>query len=78
MKVKRRTPTGKNVMHKRKERPAKAKCANCGSLLHGTPRFVQNNIGKLSKSEKRPNRSYGGYLCSKCGRELLRERARSI
>ncbi|OYT42341.1 MAG: 50S ribosomal protein L34e [Candidatus Aenigmarchaeota archaeon ex4484_224] len=49
--------------------PKIARCAICGRPLHGIPR----NVRKLSKSEKRVSRKYGGYLCSKCARELIKK-----
>lgn len=78
MKVKRRTPTGKIVISNRKERPATAKCANCKSQLHGVQRKIPSEFKKLSASERRPERPYGGYLCSNCSREIFRERVRSV
>ena len=78
MKVKRRTPSGKIKIHKRKERPALAKCANCKSPLQGIQRKIPSEFKKLSASERRPDRPYGGYLCSSCSREVFRERIRGM
>jgi len=78
MKVKRRTPSGKITFHHRKERPAQAKCANCKEPLHGVPRLIPSEFKKLSATERRPERPYGGYLCSSCSRETFRERVRSM
>ena len=78
MRIKRRTPSGKISMHRRKERPVTAKCANCKSALNGIPRLIQNDMGKLSASEKSPNRPYGGNLCSDCTREVFREKIRGM
>jgi large subunit ribosomal protein L34e len=61
-----------------KMRTGTAKCANCKKPLHGMPGLSQNEIRKLAKTERRPSRAYGGYLCSNCTKELFRERARSI
>ena len=65
--VKRKVPGNRVVIHyvKRKNQPAR--CAICGAPLKGVPRDNK----KLSKSEKRPERPYGGMLCSKCMRELM-------
>jgi large subunit ribosomal protein L34e len=52
------------------------KCAICKKVLHGLPRL--NKFRKLSKSEKRVSRIFGGYLCSKCTREVLKESARKL
>lgn len=76
--VKRRSPSGKIKFHLRKERPQKVKCANCKMPLHGVPRLIPSKLRKLSKSDRRPERPYGGYLCSNCSREALREKARGV
>ena len=78
MKIKRRTPSGKIAFHNRKERPTPVKCANCKSPLHGIPRLIPSKMKKLSVSERRPERPYGGYLCSNCSREVFREKIRSV
>jgi large subunit ribosomal protein L34e len=46
--------------------------------LQGIPRLRAVEIRKLPKSKKRPERPYGGYLCSECMRELFKEKARKI
>ncbi len=76
-KVKRKTPGKKIVVHYKKKKPKIAKCAICKKPLHGIPRDV-SKIRKLAKSKKRPNRPYGGYLCSNCLKELLREKIRKM
>jgi|GEM_PF-5262135 len=50
-----------------------AKCAICKKPLQGVSR---KNLRKLSISEKRPSRMFGGNLCSSCTREKLKERIR--
>ena len=77
-KVKRRTPTGRVVTKIKRKKTKAAKCALCGKPLHGVPRLNPVELGKLAKSEKRPERAYGGYYCSACSKELLREKARKI
>lgn len=72
-KVKKRSPSGRVSVHVKREKPSIAKCANCKSLLHGIPRLNPSEIKKLSKSKRRPERPYGGYLCSNCSREIFRE-----
>lgn len=66
-----RTPGGRTVYHYRKKRYNAAKCAVCKRPLNGVPNGPRSLLSKLSKSEKRPNRPYGGYLCSRCMRELI-------
>ena len=74
----RRTPGGKTVLHYKKKKPKTHHCAECGKLLHGVPRGRPYQIRKLSKSKKRPNRPYGGNLCTECTRRLFKEQARSL
>lgn len=76
--VKRRTSSGRVVIRPKRKKPKIAKCANCGKPLHGVPRKIPSEIRKLAKTKKRPERPYGGYLCSSCMRELFKEKARKI
>ena len=77
-KIKVRTTGGKLVIKRRKERPGVTLCAMCKEPLHGTKRRIPSKIKKISKTEKRPSRLYGGYLCAKCTKELVKEKARMI
>ncbi len=74
----RRTPGGKTVLHYKKKKPQKHHCAECGKLLHGVPRGRPYQIRKLAKSKKRPNRPFGGNLCTECTRRFYKEQARSL
>lgn len=76
--VKKRITSGKIVIRYKREKISAIACPNCGTTLHGVPRLYSSKIGKLSKSEKKPNRSFGGHFCSSCTREIFRERARSV
>jgi large subunit ribosomal protein L34e len=78
VKVKVKLPSGKIVIKEKGRKAAFAKCAACGKPLQGVPRLRAFKMKKLPKSKRRPERPYGGYLCSECMRELLRERARKI
>jgi large subunit ribosomal protein L34e len=69
--VYRRTPGGRVVVHFERRRPGVPTCWRCGRPLGGVPRGVSSEVRGLSRSEKRPNRPYGGYLCSSCLTELL-------
>ncbi|MBW2970885.1 50S ribosomal protein L34e [Candidatus Woesearchaeota archaeon] len=75
--VVKKTPGGKRVMHYSRRKPAKPKCAECGALLAGIPRVRRAGLSKLSKTERRPSRPYGGVLCTKCTRKKMIARARS-
>ena len=60
----------------KKKKPSKHVCAECGAVLHGVPRGRPYEIAKLAKSQKRPNRPFGGYLCPKCARKHFKDEAR--
>ena len=71
-----RTPGGELKVHYRKSNPKTAHCAKCGASLKGIPRARTAELKKLGKTEKRPSRPYGGVLCTKCSRELMKQKAR--
>jgi large subunit ribosomal protein L34e len=76
-KFKRRT-ISKTVSRTKRRRPGVPKCAICKRPLHGMKKLHQIEIKKLSKTERKPERAYGGYLCSSCAREKFREKVRSM
>lgn len=76
--IRKRLPGGKLAIHYEKRKPKIAHCAICKKNLSGMPRLRAYKLHSLSKSKKRPERSYGGMLCSKCAREKLKERIRSL
>jgi len=71
-----KTPGGKTVVHYKKKKPGKAHCAECGALLHGVPRELATKMKNMPKTAKRPERPYGGVLCSKCARKKIIEELR--
>ncbi len=71
-----KVPGGRTVTHFRRRKPSIAKCAKCGKDLKGVPRLRVSDLRKLPKTKKRPERPYGGNLCSKCMREVFREKVR--
>lgn len=71
------TPGGVSVLRYKKKKPAKHTCAECGAILNGVPRGRPYEIKKLSKSQKRPTRAFGGYLCSECTRKHFKNEART-
>lgn len=73
-----RTPDNKLVTHYRKKKPSIARCARCKKPLHGVPRARVIEIKKLAKTKKKPERPFGGNLCSSCMREVIREKVRNI
>lgn len=72
----RKTPGGKTVVHYKIRKPGKPQCAECGKVLSGTPNINAYNLKKMSKSSKRPERPYGGNLCSSCMRKKMIKKAR--
>jgi len=71
-----RTPGNRLVTHYKRKKPSVAKCAICKKPLHGVPRLNPVQMRKLAKSKRRPERPYGGNLCSSCMRDLLRKTVR--
>lgn len=69
-----KTPSGKVVKKTKADKPSQAKCSECGKVLHGIPRLSANKMHNLAKTKKRPERPYGGNLCSACSRKLIRSR----
>ncbi len=78
VRIKKKTPSGKIVIHYRKRKPAKPKCAICKKPLLGVPKDLPYKIKKLSKTQKRPERPYGGYLCSSCMRKKILEKVPNL
>ena len=72
-----RTPGGRTVIHYEPRKPGPARCAICGRPLNGVPRLPRAELRKLAKTEKRPERPYGGYICHRCLARLLKESIRS-
>ncbi|MBI4181741.1 MAG: 50S ribosomal protein L34e [Candidatus Aenigmarchaeota archaeon] len=70
-----RTPGGTLKTRYEDRRPAPAKCAQCKGPLAGVPRAGPAAMRKLAKSSRRPNRPFGGTLCSACSRTVLKARA---
>ncbi|MBU2638142.1 MAG: 50S ribosomal protein L34e [Nanoarchaeota archaeon] len=73
-----KTPGGVTKLQYRKRKPSKAKCASCGALLAGVPRERPYKMQRMAKTKKRPERKFGGTLCTKCSRVKLKEHARSM
>ena len=71
-----RTPGSNTVVHHRRRKPSKSKCRDCGKVLAGVPHNLASKTKNLPKSAKRPERPYGGVLCSKCMRVVMKDQAR--
>lgn len=61
-----RTPGGRLVWKRVEFKRGNARCAWCHQELHGTPALPKAEIRRLAKSSRRPERPYGGYICSRC------------
>ena len=75
--IKVKVPGGETRLVYKKRKPKKAKCGMCGAVLKGVPRENTTKMKKLTKTKKRPQRPYGGVLCSRCMRKLMISKARS-
>jgi len=71
-----KTPGGINKIHYKKRKPSKAHCAGCGAILSGIPRERPYKMQNIPKTMKRPERPYGGMLCSRCARRKIIAEAR--
>jgi large subunit ribosomal protein L34e len=71
-----KTPGGKNTVHYRERKPSKALCGKCKKQLAGVPRERPAKMANMPKTAKRPERPYGGVLCSTCLRKHLRAQVR--
>jgi len=51
-----------------------ARCSICGVKLSGVPTQMH---GKYSKTQRRPNRPYGGAICHSCLRNKIKSEVRT-
>lgn len=72
----RKTPGGRTVAHYKPAKPSKATCAICGAKLFAVPNRSISGMRKLAKTEKRPERIFGGVLCGNCVQQLLKDKMR--
>lgn len=71
-----KAPGGRTRIQYRERKPSKAKCGACGKQLAGVPRELPAKISKFSKTARRPQRMFGGVLCSSCTRAYIKNKAR--
>tara|TARA_Y100000034_G_C6831793_1_gene375502 strand:- start:306 stop:569 length:264 start_codon:yes stop_codon:yes gene_type:complete len=71
----RKVTKGVKLVYK-KRKPKKTHCGNCGAVLKGVPRERPYKMRTMPKSQKRPERMFGGNLCSKCSRKEIIKRHR--
>lgn len=72
----RASPGGKPARKKKSDKPSKARCALCAKVLGGVPCRSPAGLAKLAKTEKRPERPFGGVLCSQCLSQVIRDKVR--
>ena len=72
-----KVPGGETKVHLRERKPKKAHCAVCGKQLAGVVRERPAVMANLPKTAKRPERPFGGVLCSSCMRLQLQQKVRS-
>lgn len=72
-----KTPGGRTTIHYEDRKPGYARCAKCGRRLQGVPRLKPSELRRLSKTERRPERMFGGVLCINCLEKLLKKVVRS-
>lgn len=75
--IKKRLPGGTTELRYGKRKPKKAKCAECSKPLNGTPRERPYKMETMAKTKKRPQRPYGGVLCSSCMRKTIKDSIRT-
>jgi large subunit ribosomal protein L34e len=74
--VPRKTPGGRVVLHHVLRKPKKAHCGACGDVLKGVARERPSMMQNMPKTMKRPERPFGGVLCSKCLRLKIKKETR--
>jgi len=75
-KIFKKLPGGKTEVRYEQRKPQAAHCGRCGTELHGIPRGTPSQLAKLPKTKKRPERPFGGVLCSSCLRDIMKLEAR--
>ncbi len=67
-----KTPGSGTKVQYRKRKPSKKVCQDCGKALQGIPNLIQSKFKNLPLTKKRPQRPYGGNLCSSCMRKKIK------
>lgn len=74
--LQRRTATRKGVAIYKAKRVSRAVCADCGNYMNAVPNRSVVGMRKLAKTEKRPERVFGGVLCHNCVERILKQKIR--
>jgi len=72
-----RVPSGVSRLHIKRKKVNAAHCKECGKELGGVPNLRSYQMRKLAKTEKRPERMYGGVLCGNCVKEKIKNAVRA-
>lgn len=72
--VERRSPGGRTIRISKLKKHAPARCGLCGAALNLTR--TPSEKRKLAKTERRPQRLFGGVLCARCTELIIREATR--
>lgn len=72
--IKTRIPGNKMKIHYIRRRPKYATCPITNDKLHGVPRLRPAQLRKLSKTQRRPNRPYGGRISHKSLSNAIQEK----
>lgn len=72
----RKTPGGETKLAYKKRKPARVRCAECNQVLHGFKQLRPSKVAHTPKTKRRPERAYGGVLCSRCSREKIKQMMR--
>lgn len=75
-KLARRTPSGRTSLLTKNKKPKQASCALCRSPVHAVPRESRAGMRKLSATQRRPERKFGGVLCGNCTSLVIKTRTR--
>jgi large subunit ribosomal protein L34e len=69
-----RTPGGRLKIVEKPKKTEKHKCAICKKILHGMPHGKRPvEVRKLAKTERRPERIFGGNICPDCLKQVIHE-----
>ena len=73
-----KVPGGATHVRYERRKPKKAHCAACRRPLSGMPQLRAFKARTTAKTMKRPERPYGGMLCSPCTRLKIIDNARAF
>ena len=69
-----RIPGSGHTTHYIRRNPSYAHCAITGKKLHGMPRVRDAKRRHLGKTQKRPNRPFGGKICHSALAEAIQDK----